>query len=236
METPGLTGPRAGTSPSSGNDAPVLPIARRTLHDEVASRVRDMIIEGHLAPGRRVNEVALGQLLGVSRTPLREAIKTLASEGLVEIVPARGAVVRTLTLKDLCDSLAVVKALEQLAARQICAEGSSAAIAEIGALHAAMMDRYAARDRLAYFKLNQEIHSAIARLSGNAVLATLHTQLQSRMRRIRFIGHEGPEKWAAAVAEHEEMAAAIARRDGEAAAEVIGRHLDMAIERVRDSL
>ena len=150
----------------------VVPIARRTLHDEVASRVRDMIIEGRLEAGKRVNEVALGAQLGVSRTPLREAIKTLASEGLVEIVPARGAVVRTLTLKDLSESLAVIKALEQLAGRQVCREGSPAALAELAALHAAMMDRYAVRDRLAYFKLNQEIHSAIARLSGNAILAT----------------------------------------------------------------
>lgn len=214
----------------------VVPIARRTLHDQVAARVRDMIIEGQLPPGHRVNEVALGHLLGVSRTPLREAIKTLASEGLMEIVPARGAVVRTLTLKDLADSLGVLKALEQLAARTVCAAAPDSALAELAAIHGAMMERYAARDRLAYFKLNQEFHSAVARLSGNAVLASLHTQLQSRMRRIRFIGHEGPEKWACAVSEHEEMAAAVARRDGEALAEVIGRHLDEALARVRDKL
>jgi DNA-binding GntR family transcriptional regulator len=214
----------------------VAPIARRTLHDEVAQRVRDMIIEGRLAPGQRLNEGALGRALGVSRTPLREAIKTLASEGLVEIVPARGAVVRTPTLKDIADSLAVLKALEQLAAREICAQAHDDALAELAGLHAAMLDRYRARDRLAYFKLNQAIHSAIARLSGNAVLAEVHTQLQSRMRRVRFIGHEGPEKWAAAVAEHEEMAAAFARRDGAAAARVIGRHLDNALARVRGSL
>jgi DNA-binding GntR family transcriptional regulator len=212
------------------------PIQRRTLHGEVTSRVRDMIIEGHLAAGQRVNEVALGQALGVSRTPLREAIRTLASEGLVEMVPARGAVVRRVTLKDLSDSLAVLKALEQAAGRAVCAAGDPLALEELAQLHAAMMERYAARDRLAYFKLNQEIHSAIARLSGNAVLATLHTQLQSRMRRLRFIGHEGAAKWAAAVAEHELMAAALARRDGDALAEVIGRHLDAAIERVRESL
>jgi DNA-binding GntR family transcriptional regulator len=214
----------------------VTPIARRTLHDEVVARVRDMIIEGRLAPGQRINEVALGQVLGVSRTPLREAIKTLASEGLVDIVPARGAVVRTLTLKDLADSLSVLKALEQLAARQVCAHAPEAALAELAVLHAAMMERYVERDRLAYFKLNQEVHAAIARLSGNAVLAQLHAQLQSRMRRVRFIGHEGPEKWAAAVAEHEAMAAAFARRDGEAAASVVGRHLDATLERVRESL
>ncbi|MBN9011440.1 MAG: GntR family transcriptional regulator, partial [Rhizobiales bacterium] len=136
----------------------VAPIMRRTLHDEVATRVRDMIIEGQLPPGRRVNEVALGHLLGVSRTPLREAIKTLASEGLMEIVPARGAVVRTLTLKDLADSLAVLKSLEQLAARSVCAAAPDTALAELAAIHGAMMERYAARDRLAYFKLNHEFH------------------------------------------------------------------------------
>jgi len=214
----------------------VAPIARRTLHDEVATRLRDMIIEGRLPPGQRVNEVALGQLLGVSRTPLREAIKTLASEGLMEIVPARGAVVRTLTLKDLADSLTVLKALEQIAGRTICTSAPDSALAELAAIHAAMMDRYAGRDRLAYFKLNQEFHSALARLSGNPVLAGIHGQLQARMRRVRFIGHEGPEKWAAAVSEHEAMAAALARRDADALAAVIGRHLDGALDRVRHVL
>lgn len=214
----------------------IAPIARRTLHDEVAARLRDMVIEGQLAPGQRVNEVALGQLLGVSRTPLREAIKTLASEGLLEVIPARGAVVRTLTLKDYADSLAVLKALEQLAARKVCAEAPDEALAELAAIHAALMERYAARDRLPYFKLNQEFHSALARHSGNAVLAALHTQLQSQMRRIRFVGHEGPEKWAAAVAEHEEMVAALKRRDGEALAAIVARHLDAALERVRGNI
>lgn len=213
-----------------------LPITRRTLHDEVLERVRDMIIEGHLAPGSRVNEVALGQALGVSRTPLREAIKTLASEGLLEAVPARGAVVRKPTFEDAADNLQVLKVLEQLAARLVCANASAEGLAEIAALHAAMMRHYAERDRLPYFKLNQAIHSTIARLSGNKALAELHGTLQARMRRIRFVGHEGEAKWAAAVAEHEEMDAALARRDGDALAEIVGRHLDAALVRVRNAI
>ena len=76
-------------------------ITRRTLHDEVLERVRDMIIEGRLEPGQRINEGQVGAQLGVSRTPMREAIKTLASEGLVEILPAKGAVVRKFTARDL---------------------------------------------------------------------------------------------------------------------------------------
>jgi DNA-binding GntR family transcriptional regulator len=232
MPSPDL--PPPGLLPASF--AATFPIARRSLHDEVLERVRDMIIEGQLPPGGRINEVVLGQALGVSRTPLREAIKTLASEGLLEAVPARGAVVRRFTLEDVADSLAVLKALEQTAARLVCAKAGDAALAELAALHASMMERYAARDRLTYFKLNQAIHSGIARHSGNRVLAQMHGGLQARMRRIRFVGHEGEAKWAAAVAEHAEMDAALARRDGEALAEVLGRHLDAALTRVRDSI
>ncbi len=92
-------------------------ITRVTLHDAVLNQIRDMIIEGQLMPGTRINEGQVGASLGVSRTPLREAIKTLASEGLVEIVPAKGAVVRRFTVQDIGEILEVLKALEQAAAR-----------------------------------------------------------------------------------------------------------------------
>lgn len=214
----------------------VMPIQRVTLHDAVLNQLRDMIIEGTLAPGARINEGQVGAVLGVSRTPLREAIKTLASEGLVEIVPARGAIVRRFTEANIRDILEVLKTLEQTAARLLCAKGTDAEIAAIVAIHDEMMQLYAARNRLQYFKLNQNIHSAIVKGSGNMVLAETHGQLQARIKRIRFIGNETPDRWAAAVAEHEEMIAALRRRDGEALAEVLGRHLDQTIERVRHAI
>ena len=103
-------------------DAPggVMRITRVTLHDAVLNQIRDMIIEGQLKPGTRINEGQVGAMLGVSRTPLREAIKTLASEGLVELVPAKGAVVRRFSLQDVRDMLEAVGALEQFAARLAC--------------------------------------------------------------------------------------------------------------------
>ena len=226
----------AGTAGQPAGPTPLGPIVRRTLHDEVASRVRDLITEGRLTGGSRINEVALGLQLGVSRTPLREAIKTLAGEGLVELVPARGAVVRRFTRKDVADNLAVLKALEILAGRLACRDAPGEGIASVQALHAAMMERYAARDRLSYFKLNQAIHTAIVALSGNAALVWAHEAIQARMKRIRFIGNEGPEKWAGAVGEHEEMVEALRHRDGEALAEVLARHLDRTMERVQDKL
>ncbi len=211
-------------------------IQRRTLHEEVLERLRDMIIEGRLEPGQRINEGAVGAQLGVSRTPLREAIKTLASEGLVEMQPAKGAVVRRFSVRDLREILEVIESLEQLGGRMACAQATDEQIEALLALHARMMELYAQRNRLEYFKLNQAIHSAIVAASGNRVLMEMHETLQARIKRLRFVGNEGPAKWAGAVAEHEEMMAALKRRDGDALADAIGRHMDQTLNRVSEVL
>ncbi|HEV7338129.1 MULTISPECIES: GntR family transcriptional regulator [Bosea] len=211
-------------------------IQRRTLHDEVLERMRDMIIEGTLAPGQRINEGLIGAQLGVSRTPLREAIKTLASEGLVEIQPAKGAIVRKFSSTDMRHILEVLKSLEQLGGRMACENASDETIAAIRALHDEMMEQYRVRNRLEYFKLNQAIHSAIVAASGNDVLVEMHGTLQARIKRLRFIGNEGPEKWAGAVAEHETMIESLEKRDVDALMEVIRLHMDSTRLRVWDVL
>jgi DNA-binding GntR family transcriptional regulator len=212
------------------------PIARQSLHDEVVTRIRDMIIEGVLAPGTRVNETHLGQTLGVSRTPLREALKFLASEGLIELVTARGAIVKKFSAKDVRDMLDVLSVLEAFAARLACREATDAAIADVRRIHNRMVERYAVRDRLEYFKLNQQIHSAFLHLSGNAALESAHTSIQSRLKRIRYIGNQEPQKWAAAMAEHEDMILFLETRDGEGLARVVTQHMEHTWERVRQTL
>nr|WP_245303243.1 GntR family transcriptional regulator [Chelatococcus sp. CO-6] len=212
------------------------PIARRTLHDEVVTRIRDMITEGQLAPGARVHEGQLGAALGISRTPLREALKFLAREGLIELVPSRGAIVRRFSPKDVYDMLSVLATLEAEAGRLACANASDADIAAVAALHARMMAFYASRNRLEYFKLNQAIHTAIVRLSGNAVLADIHETLQSRLKRIRFLGNQEPPKWDEAVAEHEEMITALTARDPDRLAKILANHMRNSWERVRQTL
>ena len=219
-----------------GSDSGPGPIRRTALHDTLVSHLRDMIIEGRLEPGTRLHEGQLGEQLGVSRTPLREAIKFLASEGLVELVPSRGAVVKRFTPKDVKDMLTLLETMEELAGRLACQNASDADIAKVRALHDAMIDRYKAGDRLHYYKLNQAIHSEIVLIADNAPLSDIHGMLQTRLKRIRFVGHEGPEKWAAAVAEHEEMIVALEARDAAKLSEVLGRHLRKAWDRVRDSL
>jgi DNA-binding GntR family transcriptional regulator len=209
---------------------------QRSLHDELVGRVRDMIIDGRLAPGSRVHEGELGRALGVSRTPLREALKFLASEGLVDLVPGRGAVVHRLTAKEVQDMLDVLVALETLAGRLACRNASAEQIAELRALHDRMMAFREAGNRLEYYKLNQAIHSAIAALSSNECLVSTHQAIQSRLKRVRFLGHEEPANWEGAASEHVEMIEALERRDEEAVAEVLARHLRQSWVRIQDVL
>lgn len=211
----------------------IRPVVRHTLHDVLVERIRDMIIGGDLASGTRIHEGQLGVALGVSRTPLRESLKFLASEGLIDLVPGRGAVVHQLTPKDVRNMLDVIGALEILAGRLACRNASDQGITEVRGIHDRMMALYADRQRLEYYKHNQAIHSAIARLSDNEFLISSHDAIQSRLKRIRFIGNEAPENWAGAVREHIEMIAALERRDEDTLAEVLGRHLEQTWIRVR---
>ena len=223
--------PGAGESPS-----PIVPLSRPTLHGQLVDRVRTLIVEGQLAPGTRIHEGELGKALGVSRTPLREALKVLASEGLVELVQGRGAVVRKLTGKDVAEMLDVLRALETLAARLACRNATDAQIAALRRTHDEMIAFYEAGNRLDYYWRNQAIHAGLADLSGNALLATMHATIQARMKRIRFIGNEDPGGWTAAVAEHREMIAALEARDEARLAEVVARHLDETWKRVANKL
>jgi DNA-binding GntR family transcriptional regulator len=222
--------------PPAGEGNGIVPLQRRSLHDELVERIRDMIIEGQLAPGTRIHEGQLGKALGVSRTPLREALKFLASEGLVDLVPGRGGVVRRLTPKDVRDLLDVLAALEPLAGRLACRHATAAAVAAVRRLHDEMMEFYAARNRPEYYRRNQAIHSAFAQLSGNAVLASTHQTIQARLKRIRFIGNEDPAAWSSAVREHEDMIAALEARDEDRLATVIATHLERSLARVVDKL
>jgi len=227
-----LAQPGADAAVESG----IARLNRRSLHDELVDRVRSLIVEGQLAPGMRIHEGQLGTALGVSRTPLREALKVLASEGLVELVQGRGAVVKKLTSIDVRDMLDVLIALETLAGALACRGASDEAIRALRRTHDEMMGFYAAGNRLEYYWRNQAIHAGLAQLSGNALLASLHQSIQARLRRIRFIGNEEPAQWASAVGEHEEMIAALEARDEVRLAAVIRRHLDQTWVRVVDKI
>jgi DNA-binding GntR family transcriptional regulator len=203
----------------------VTPIVRRPLHEEAADRLRDLIVQGRLAAGARLNERLLTIQLGVSRTPLREAFKVLATEGLIELLPNRGAIVSHMDPVRLSDSLAVMGALEALAGELACRNATDAQLNEIRALHYEMLAYHARGDLAGYFKFNQAIHLKIVKYSGNAVLYNTYRQLNGNVRRARYMANLSKERWDAAVREHEEILAALGARDVKRIQALLSDHL-----------
>lgn len=206
--------------------AEVISIPRQVLHQEVATRLRQRIVEGQIAPGAKLNERALSELLQVSRTPLREAIKMLAAEGLVELLPNRGAVAASLGEQDVADTFEVIAGLEgqsgELAAQRITA----AELAEIRALHFEMRAAFTRRDLSTYYRLNAQIHTLINAAARNPVLAQTWRNLNARLQALRFRSNFDEAKWQRAVNEHERMVELLAARDGPALRALLVQHLD----------
>ena len=211
-------------------------IERRPLHEEVIDQLRDRIVQGELAPGARLNERVLCEQLGISRTPLREAIKMLATEGLVELMPNRGAIVTPLKAANIADTLAVMGTLESLAGELACANANEAEIAEIRALHFEMLAHHARGDLAGYFKYNQLIHLKIIEASGNPVLTNTYRQLNANVRRARYMANLSQERWDAAVREHEEILAALASRDARRLKRLLAEHLAHKVASVMAAL
>jgi DNA-binding GntR family transcriptional regulator len=200
-------------------------IDRQGLSAAVTARLRDMIVEGVLAPGTRLNERMLCEQLNVSRTPLREAFKTLAGEGLIALQPNRGAVVAQMSASEIEQTFEVMGALEGLSGELACARATEAEVAEIKALHFEMLAAHTRRDLPAYYKLNHEIHDRINAIAGNPVLTETYQRINARIQSLRFRSNFKQEKWDAAVKEHAVMLEALEKRDGQGLRNILQQHL-----------
>ncbi|MDH4059268.1 MAG: GntR family transcriptional regulator [Aquincola sp.] len=204
----------------------VIPLPRQGLHQTVVVRLRQRIVEGHMAPGAKLNERELSESLQVSRTPLREAIKMLAAEGLVELLPNRGAVVAQLSAQDVADTFEVIAGLEgqsgELAAQRI----DAAQLAELRALHYEMLAAYTRRDLPTYYRLNAQIHERINAAARNPVLAQTYRNVNARLQALRFRSNFNERKWQHAVEEHEEMLRLLALRDAPGLRALMVQHLE----------
>jgi DNA-binding GntR family transcriptional regulator len=195
------------------------------LAQSVADRLRDWIVQGELAPSVRLNERLLCEQLGISRTPLREALKSLASEGLVSLQPNRGAIVTPLTVAGIKEIFQVLGSLESLAGELVCEHASAADIAELRAMHYQMVAHHARRDLAEYFRMNQAIHMRLVEASGNATLAQTYRQLNAHVRRARYMANLSEARWEKAVREHEAMMSALVARDAATLKQLLKEHL-----------
>jgi len=195
------------------------------LHEQTYQNLKTMIVEGAIAPGSKLNERALAEILSVSRTPIREAIRRLAAAGLVELINNRGAIVPKLNKEDVLNAFELMAELEgfsgELAAKRITKE----ALSEIEALHYEMLACYSRKDLSGYYKLNSQIHQHINLAAGNPVLTNTYSQVNARIQALRFRSNQDQTKWDEAVLEHGEMIAALKAADGQRMRKVLMQHL-----------
>lgn len=216
------------------NRAPQPGLARITgasdsasLHGEILAKLRDYVVEGDLLAGAHIPERQLCEMFGVSRTPLREALKVLASEGLIELLPNRGARVRVLDEQDIRELFDLVAGLESLAGRLACEFITENEIAEIEGLHHEMYVFYMRRDMHGYFQANQTIHGKIVDAARNNALSIAYKAYTGRIRRIRYAANlaRKRDRWGEAMREHEAILDALRRRDGTELSNVLFLHL-----------
>jgi DNA-binding GntR family transcriptional regulator len=164
----------------------VLQIPRRALHDHVMARLREMLIEGRIEPGAKLNERELSLRLQVSRTPLREAIKLLGAEGLVDLIPNRGAVAVKLTETDILQVFEMLAGLEAMSGELAAQRIGAAQLQEIKALHYEMLACFERDDLSGYYRLNARIHMAINEAAANPLLMKSYKEINARVQSLRF--------------------------------------------------
>lgn len=194
------------------------------LHTEAANALRAMILAGELPPGARLREVQLCDQFGVSRTPVREALRTLAAEGLVDLLPNRSVVVSELQAPDIEHLFLVFGTIEGLAAELACARITEGELAEIGRLLAEMVDHHGRAERAPYMRLNQQIHRRTVEIAANPVLFSVWQSLAPRVERARALANLDHTRWTGALIEHSKMFTALAARDGPLLARLTREH------------
>ncbi|MEO7200935.1 MAG: GntR family transcriptional regulator [Dokdonella sp.] len=199
-------------------------IARSALFEQLLGSLRDMILEGQLPEGSRIAEPELCERFGTSRTPLREAFKVLASEGLVELQTFRGAFVARISEAEAKDVSFMLSTLEQAAVKLLANSAPDAALAQLQTLHKTMVSAASRKDLVSYQTLNEAVHAKFVELTGNSILIDSYGRIKNRLLRVRRARPRSPDDLKRAIDDHNAMMKALAARDGIGAASIIERH------------
>lgn len=196
------------------------------LRDVVFKTLRQGILTGELKPGERLMEIHLANRLGVSRTPIREAIRKLELEGLVVMIPRRGAVVAEISEKSLKDVLEVRRSLDKLCAELACDRITDEGIEALGEACKAFEEATASKDAKVIASADVALHDIIINATRNDRLISLINNLSEQMYRYRFEYIKDESQHANLIKEHAKLYDAIRKRDKAAAAEAAGAHID----------
>ena len=196
-----------------------------SLHDEVAAKLRERIFDGVLAPGSFIDELGLCGEWAISRTPLREALKVLAAEGLVRHEPRRGCFVNQITERDLDEIFPVIALLEGRCAFEAASKATDADLVTLEQMHDRLNRCAKARRINDYYQANFAIHEAIITLANNPWLAQVIGDLRKIVKLARLQQLHAPGRLAQSLSEHMAVFAALKARDAEGAEAAMRTHL-----------
>lgn len=196
------------------------------LAQEAAKRIRDRIRKGTLKKGDRILEEPLCQAMGVSRTPLREALRILSSEGLIELIPNKGAYVAQPSLKDIGEMFYVMSILEGTCARVCVEKIDPDGLRRLDDLYRKLEEHCQAEDREKYMAVNHSFHSLVQELAGNKVLSEVIDGLRQKILLYRYRQIYQPNRLKESMQEHRDLQKAFRERNPAAAERCMKKHLN----------
>jgi DNA-binding GntR family transcriptional regulator len=188
-----------------------------TLREKILESIRDAIISGAITSGSRVSEPDLAERFGISRTPIREALRQLESEGYLTVIPRKGAVVSAFTQKDVEEFYAIKSILEGYAAKLACCRLSEKEIDRLQTINKRLSELCEQSDVKQFFKVHNDFHDLFIKAADNEKLREMINLLVTRFQRLRLMSISQPGRMAVSVTEHEKIITAFRERNCEAA-------------------
>ena len=198
---------------------------KATYHVQIADMLRDMVMTGKLKEGDKVNESELCETMGISKTPLREALRVLSVEGLIELVPNRGAFVTKPTFEEIREMFDVMSLLEGFCARAASEKMSQKEFERLEKLHNKLEELFKRRDQEEYIRINNQYHSYLQELAGNRILNQIVNGLRKKILLYRFQSLNLKKRFEHSIKEHRELLEALRERDHTRAESLMRDHL-----------
>ncbi|OSP55981.1 GntR family transcriptional regulator [Pseudoruegeria sp. SK021] len=205
-----------------------------TLARKIANDLRRNILLGVLEPGSAVKERDNAEEMGVSRTPMREAIRILAQEGLIILRPSRSPIIANPSLQETSDDLEVIIALEVLSGELACRNASDADLAALVAINKRLVAAYDQADPLVLFEIDMDFHRAIALAAHNPALARTHAAYLGRLWRTRFLNGRRRRNRQRVILQHGAILDGLLARHPEATGTAIRVHLENLMPKTRE--
>jgi DNA-binding GntR family transcriptional regulator len=200
-------------------------IQKKTLHEEIANNLREMIMSGELREGDKIKENEFCELMDISKTPLREALRVLSAEGLIRLIPNRGSYVTTPTFKEIKEMFDVMSVLEGVCARTAAEKMSNIDYEKLKKIHLQLEENFRLKDQKRYIRNNNKYHSFVQELAGNKTLNQIVNGLRQKILLYRYKSLNLSGRFEQSIQEHRDLLEAFRKRDAEKAELLMKSHM-----------